>query len=132
MRVIVITLTIFFVLVFALMAVAGGYLIYEEINPQSSASDVEVKVERDSVTLNLVKATPGLVMFCFGAIGLILMIYRIPTKEVLGYRTEGGGGSGMGFMVRRKVLATERTNIPFPVWWLLCKTNRFERIEENA
>ncbi|MEZ9131322.1 hypothetical protein FCV82_02220 [Vibrio breoganii] len=132
MRAIVITLTIFFVLVFASMAAAGGYLIYEEINPQSSAFDVEVKVERDSVTLNLVKATPGLVMFCFGAIGLILMIYRTPTKEVLGYRTEGGGGSGMGFMVRRKVLATERTNIPLPVWWLLSKTNRFERIEENA
>lgn len=132
MRAIVITLTIIFVLAFASMAAGGGYLIYKEINPQSTSSDVEVKIERDSFTLNLARATPGLIIFCFGAIGLILMVYRIPTKEVLGYKTEGGGSSGMGFMVRRKVLATEQTNIPLPVWWLLRKTDRFEKIEENA
>jgi hypothetical protein len=114
------------------MAAGGGYLIYKEVGSQNSSSDIEVTVERDSFTLNLVRATPGLVIFCFGAVGLILMIYRVPTKEVLGYRTEGGGGSGMGFMVIKKVLATEQTNISLPVWWLLSKTDRFEKTAENA
>ena len=115
------------------MAAGGGYLIYTTINSQGSSSDIEVKVEKDSFTLKLVKAAPGVVIFCFGAIGLILMMYRVPTKEVLGYKTEGGGGSGIsGFMVRKKVLASRKTNIPLPVWWLLRKTDRFEVIEKNA
>lgn len=133
MRVIVITLTIVFVLAFTSMAAGGGYLIYKEIGPSDSTSDVEVTIDKKSLTLKLVSAAPGLIIFCFGAVGLILMVYRVPTKEVLGYRTEGGGGSGtMGFMVRKKVLSSEQTNIPLPVWWLLSKSDRFEKIESNA
>ena len=132
MKAIVITLTIFLALAFASMAAGGSYLIYKEIGLQGASSDIEVTVERDSVTLNLVRATPGLIIFCSGAVGLILMVFRVPTKEVLGYRTEGGGGSGMGFMVRKKILASEQTNIPLPVWWLLRKTDRYEKIAENA
>lgn len=132
MKVIVISLTIFFVLAFASMAAGGSYLIYKEVHPQGSPSDVEVTVGHDFVTLNLVSATPGLIIFCFGAAGLIFMAYRIPTKEVLGHRAEGGGGPGMGLMIHKKVLATEQTNIPLPVWWLLRKTDRFEKIEDNA
>lgn len=115
------------------MAAGGGYLVYKTINMQSSSSDVEVKVEKDSITLKLVKATPGLVIFCFGAVGLILMMYRVPTKEVIGDKIKGGGGSGMELMVRKKVLASDKTNIPLPVWWLLLrKTDRFEVIKENT
>ena len=132
MRAIVITLTIFLVLAFASMAVVGGYMTYEEFGLQSSSSDIEVKVERESFTLSLLRATPGLIIFCFGAAGLILMANRIPTKEVLGYRDQGSGGSGMGLVMRRKILATKQTNIPLPVWWLIRKTDRFERIDDNA
>lgn len=131
MRAVVIVLTIFFVLTFASMAAAGGYLIYDGAIHKTFLSDVEVKVEQGFFTLNFENATPGLIIFCFGAIGLILMVWKIPTKEVLSYRTEEGGGSGMGFMVRRKVLATKQINIPLPVWWLLSKTNRFEKLEKN-
>jgi hypothetical protein len=131
-RAIVITLTIFLVLAFASMAVVGGYMIYEELGLQSSSSDIEVTVERDSLTLTLLRATPGLIIFCFGAVGLILMSYRIPTKEVLSYRNQGSGGSGMGLVMRRKILATEQTNIPLPIWWLIRRTDRFERIDDNT
>lgn len=132
MRAIVIILTIFLVLAFATMAASGGYLIYQEIGLQGSFSDIEVTVERDSLTLSLLRATPGLIIFCFGAIGLILMTYRIPTKEVLGYQNQGGGGSGMGLLIRTKILATEQTCIPLPVWWLIQRTGWFERINNNG
>jgi len=87
-KALVISLSMIFVLAFALMAAGGGYLIYTEINPQRTSSYVEVKVERDSFTLNLVRATLGLIMFWFGAVGLILMMYKVPTKEfwVIGQR----------------------------------------------
>ncbi len=133
MRSIVIILTIILTLAFTAMAAGGGYLIYKEVGPTDSSSDVEVTIDNSSLTLKLVSAAPGLIIFCFGAAGLILMTFRIPTKEVLDYRTEGGGGSGtMGFMVRKKVLSPEQTNIPLPVWWLLSKSDRFEKVESNA
>lgn len=132
MRAIVITLTIFLVLAFASMAVVGGYMIYKELGLQSSSSDIEVTVERDSLTLTLLRATPGLIIFGFGAVGLISMSYRIPTKEVLGYRGQGSGGSGIGLVMGRKILATEQTNIPLPIWWLIRRTDRFERIDDNT
>ena len=133
MRAIVIILTTIFVLAFASMAAGGAYLVYKEIDPKNSTTDVELTVDNSSLTLKLVSAAPGLVIFCFGAVGLILMAYRIPTKEVLGYRTEGGGGKGtIGSMIQKKVLSSKRTNIPLPVWWILNKSDKFEKIEENA
>lgn len=133
MRTIVITLTTIFVLAFASIAAGGGYLIYKEIGVSESTSDVEVTIDQKSLTLKLVSAAPGLIVFCFGAVGLILMIYRVPTKEVLGYRYEGGSGSGtMGLMVRKKVLSPEQTKIPLPVWWLLSKSKKLEKIKSNA
>lgn len=131
MRVFVIVLTIFFVIAFASMTVSGGYMIYKEVRPPVSSTDVKVKVSRDSLTVVLARATPGLIVFSFGAIGLILMVFRVPTKEMLGYRTEGGGTDGTGFMQQRKILSDKKTNIPLLVWWLLKSTERFERIEEN-
>ena len=133
MRVFVLFLTAVFVLAFASMAAGGGYMVYKEVQQPANSTDVEVTVNRDSLTVVLAQATPGLIIFIFGAAGLILMTFRVPTKEVLGYRTEGGGGgSTMGFLLRRKVLADRKTNIPLPVWWLMKKTERFERVEENA
>jgi hypothetical protein len=132
-RFIVIILTIILVLAFTSMAAGGGYLIYKEVGPSDSSSDVEVTIDSSSLTLKLVSAAPALIIFCFGAVGLILMSFRIPTKEVLGNRTEGGGSAGtMGLMFHKKVLSTEQTNIPLPVWWLLSKSGRFEKIESNA
>lgn len=132
MRAFVLILTTFFVLAFASMAVGGGYMVYKEVQQPANSTDVEVIVNRDSLTVILSQATPGLIIFIFGAAGLILMTFRVPAKEILGYRAEGGGGSTMGFLLRRKVLADRKTNIPLPVWWLLKKSERFERIDENA
>lgn len=132
MRAFVLILTTFFVLAFASMAAGGGYMVYKEVQQPANSTDVEVTVNRDSLTVALAQATPGLIIFIFGAVGLILMTFRVPTKEVIGYRTEGGGGSTMGLLLRRKVLADRKTNIPLPVWWLMKKTERFERIQENA
>lgn len=132
MRAFVLILTTVFVLAFASMTMLGGYMAYQQVRPSSQRSDVEVTVRRDSLELRLEQATPGLIIFCFGAVGLILMVYRIPTKEVLAYRTEGGNGRGSALMLRRKVLDERITNIPLPLWWLLKRTDRFERVDDSA
>ena len=129
MRVFVLVLTTFFVPAFASMAGGGGYIVSKETQ---HSTDVEVTPNRDSVSVVFAQATPGLIVFVLGTLGLILMTFRVPTNEVFGYRTEGGGGSNMGFLLRRKVLADRKTNIPLPVWWLVRRTERFERVAENA
>ena len=125
-------LTTVLVIAFASMAAVGGYMTYQQVEPSNRTSDVEVTVSQDSLKFRLERAAPGLVMFCFGAVGLLLMAYRVPTREVLGYKTEGGSGPGLGLMLRKKVLDTKKTNIPLPVWWLLKKTERFERVDDRA
>ncbi|AVJ55857.1 hypothetical protein C5610_05730 [Idiomarina sp. OT37-5b] len=132
MRSLVLILTTVFVIVFASMTVVGGYMTYQRIESSNRAIDAAVTVSQDSVEFRIERAGPGLVILCLGAVGLLLMAYKVPTREVLGYKTEGESGPGLGLMMRKKVLDTKKTNIPLPVWWLLKKTERFERVDDRA
>lgn len=107
-------------------------MVYEEVKPLASVGDLEVTVTRKSLELRLMSASPGMFIFCFGAAGLILMVFKVPTKEVLGYKREGAGPSGMGLIRETKILDTRKTYIPLPIWWLIKRTQRFERVNENA
>lgn len=107
-------------------------MIYAELQQSISVSDVEVTFSQGSVSIIISQASSGLIIFFAGAVGLFLMTLRVPAKEVLGYKTEGGGGSTMGLLLRRKILASCTINIPLPVWWLVRSSERLERVEEKA
>jgi hypothetical protein len=135
----VVALTIIFIFLFASIAAAGGYMVYEsslkkETKVDSSEnSDLKLNVSKESVSFEITNAIPGLIIFCFGATGLILMIFKIPVHEVLGYRTKGGGsGGGLGFMLKEKILSEQTIQAPLPVWWLLKNTEKLEKVEPSA
>jgi hypothetical protein len=124
----VVAITIKLGLIFAVMAYCGGYMLYQQQNASPVASDVKVSAKKDSLSIELKNALPGLIVFCFGAGGLILLVIKIPVHEVLGYHVEGGGHSGgIGMMTRKKVISKHIISMPLPVWWLLRPTGKFEK-----
>ena len=135
MKKIVATLTIILIFLLASMTAVGGYIVYESTSnsTQSTArSDLKLKINVDGAELEATNIAPGIIMFIFGSIGLILMLFKIPTYEVLGYRTKGGGGGNMGFMVKEKIISEETIRTPLLIWWLLKRTGKLEKIEGNA
>ena len=131
-------LTIILVLLFASITAAGGYMVYESTSnnkndtESSAKSDLKLKISKNEAELEITNASPGIIIFIIGAIGLILMLFKIPTHEVLGYRTKGGGGGGMGFMVTEKIISEQVIQTPLLIWWLLKRTEKLEKVECSA
>jgi TRAP-type C4-dicarboxylate transport system permease small subunit len=134
----VVALTIILILLFASFTAAGGYMVYKSsTNNEHSAdssqnADLKLNINEEEVSLEITNGIPGIIIFSFGAIGLILMLFRIPTHEVLGYRTKGGGNGGMCLMFEEKIVSSRTIQAPLPVWWLLKRTRRLEKIEHSA
>lgn len=128
-------LTIIFILLFASITAAGGYMVYESTsnNTEPSANtDLKLKINKGEAELEITNASYGVIIFSFGAIGLILMLFKIPTHEVLGYRTKGGGGGGLGFMFKEKIISNQTIQTPLLIWWLLKRTRKLEKVERSA
>jgi hypothetical protein len=134
MRNVVAGLTIFLVLVFTSMVAYGGYLVYQENralelgSPESS--DFKLNVGHQSASFEITNALPGLIILLIGGIGLISMVFKLPVKEVLGYQSKGGG-NGIGFIVKERVLSQYIISVPYPVWLLLKRTDRLEQVNES-
>jgi hypothetical protein len=130
-----IMITIVLMLIFAGITCCGAYLVYQETQVSASVSDkadVKVNIKKDSLSFEIKHAIPGLIIFSFGAVGLIIMLIKVPVREILGYRTRGGGGRGMmGYMTQEPVFS-EPMSIPLPVWWILKSTRRLEKMTPNA
>jgi len=131
-------LTVIFIFLFASIAAVGGYIVYksslkkEAMVDSSENSDIKLSINKESVSFEITNAVPGLIIFCVGAAGLILMIFKIPVHEVLGYRTKGGGSGGlMGLMIREKILSEQTIQAPLPIWWLFKNTEKLEKVEKS-
>jgi hypothetical protein len=142
-------------------------MLYQQINSSPVTADVKMSATQNSLSIELKNAVPGLIIFCFGAGGLILLAFKIPVHEVLGYRAKGGlrldevrrdeVRLGFGIMsdekelrkhaqrdfgmmnpeteirhtamlTREKVISKDIISLPLPIWWLLRRTGKFEKV----
>lgn len=78
-------------IVFVAIIVAGVYLVIDshEVQKQvaeDSGSQIEiaVSVEKDKVTVDITTEIPGIVFFCFGMVGLLLLLIRVPLPSTSG------------------------------------------------
>jgi hypothetical protein len=75
----------------ALIAASGVYLVRTSLDSKSeraTQSPVNVQVEPTRVNVNVKTAVPGLVIFVMGAAGMLLLVIRVPMKQVRGYKAE--------------------------------------------
>ena len=77
-------------LVFALISFAGIWLIYnsQTITNQPGTQQqtkIETQVNEHEVKINITTISLGIIVFIFGAAGLILLLIKIPVKRILGY-----------------------------------------------
>lgn len=133
------TITFILIFLFAFMAMGGAYLTFlhgfQQAAPSAASmtqSKVELGVSKDSASFKFSSAVPGLVIFAFGSLGLLLMAVKVPVRLVLGYTTTGGAGrDGLGMLTRNKVFSNE-VAISLPVWWLLRHRRLAEAVSANA
>lgn len=125
-------------LVFALTTFSGIYLMYTAVSKpprqsQASASRLQFKVGKDGIEVEITSAVAGVVITAFGIVGLLLLLRKVPVREVLGYRTHGDGDhiNYMGLLTTTPILSKEEIQMPLLVWWVVKKKNRFVRSDVN-
>ena len=72
---------------FICMIIFGSILIYNSNIILPKQSTLETNVKTNEVSIKIETAIPGIIVFTFGSIGLILMLIKIPIKEVLRYKS---------------------------------------------
>lgn len=134
-KTLVATITVLFFLVFAGMAVAGTYMTYSAVSKTGqgdTTNELKLKVGKDGLTVELTTAIPGVIIAVLGVVGLLLLLIRIPVREVLGYETRGGGPGHLGFLRRTPVFSREETKISLLVWWLVKNKDVYVRTKNNV
>lgn len=135
-KTIVTLITLLLFLAFAVTTFAGIYLTYTAVSKTTqsheSASSLKLKVGNDGIEVEVTSAVAGILITGLGIVGLLLLLKKVPVREVLGYRTQGGGGDHMGFLTTTPVLSNEENRMPLLVWWMVKKKNLFVRSNVNA
>ena len=105
---------------FVLMVLVGLSLIAMSSAQSSGLADdtgtqVTTEISVQALTMDLRTALPGVVVFVFGAIGLLLMLVKIPVGDLLKSRAQEGVPFNMSHTSGKETLR----RIPLPVWVLL-------------
>ncbi|MFC1684052.1 hypothetical protein ACFL0R_01090 [Pseudomonadota bacterium] len=138
---IIVALTFLFFLIFSCMVIAGIDLTYKSIiksGHNASETNVAISVSDESLEIDFTTAMPGIVFVIIGGAGLILMVYKVPAKEMLGYQSAKSGSDDVNLMdysrsTPQKPLYSERiTKIPLPVWWVIKGKHVFARLDGNV
>ena len=125
---------------FALMVLSGIGLTAWSMVPrkvlhqsETSPSEVDLRVDPRGVRVNIATAAPGILIFLMGASGLTLLLFKVPVRWVLGYRSPKSTG-GAAFLLRttiaEAILSDEIAHIPLPVWWLIKKQRSAVRLNQ--
>jgi hypothetical protein len=134
-------LMIILVLAFVGMVCLGGTMLYQQ-STSTTTADMKVDIKKDSLSFELKNALPGLVVFLCGAVGLILLMFRVPVREVLQQQMTDGAAAfnfripqAPGFRIPEprgirhdgKLLSEHTMSMPILIWWLLKWTGRLEK-----
>lgn len=110
-----------FVLLFAFCLISGIFLLVTKDNRNHDQnSKVEVSLKKDEFTFSVSSPVPGIILVSFGAVGLILMLIKIPVKQVI-TQVQSNDEKGLGFITEEK--ATQEFKLPLLIYWV-CKSKR--------
>jgi hypothetical protein len=121
------------------MVAAGTYMTYQSVSSQPpSETNVKVAASQKSVEFEIKTAIPGIILIVIGGVGLILMVMKVPAKEIVGYqqppRSRGPSDMVMYTLSTspKPIYSTTTTNVPLLVWWLIKSKGVFVSERENA
>ena len=129
-------------LTFCAMAGGGFWMIYISADTtqikggkadlSEETSEVNVSAKSDSFNVEVKTAIPGVIVFVFGAGGLLLMLIKVPVKQILlvteAADSRPGTFSMMTTVGRRRTLSSQTERIPLLVWLLIRNRDVAKRV----
>jgi hypothetical protein len=126
-------LTVLLYVAFAGMIGFGIDLTYQSsagLDQQQKETSLKMNASTDNVEIELTTAIPGIVLIVLGGAGLISMVFRVPTKEIVGYRQDRQDTGRMEFKTTasgpKPIYSNTITKIPLPVWFLIKRKRVFK------
>ena len=123
---------------FVLMAASGIYLVRTPLDSKSqraTQSTVNVRVQPTRVEIDVKTAVPGLMIVVMGASGLLLLVIRVPMKQVRGYKKAprlppgAFGFAGQSFQAAQPILADRAERVPLLLEWAARARGRAVRVD---
>ncbi len=135
-RLIPIRIVILLAIVFSLISLAGIVLIAVSIEtPPTDPSEVNAEITAQGVKLNLTSLIPGIIVFVFGASGLLLLLLKVPVKRILLVPIHDDSDTTKMMMWRttmstnyRRELSPAVERIPILLWWMIRSRSVAERV----
>jgi len=116
------------------MVLVGIDLTYQSLS-NASVSDTEVKIgaTSDSLDIELSTAIPGVVLIVFGAIGLFLMIIKVPAKEIVEHKNPHSvpNRTTLNYSLKtfqNQILSQQTIEIPKLIWWFVKNKGIFKQV----
>jgi hypothetical protein len=128
----IVVLTFLFFAMFPVMIVGGIDLTYESaVSTSTSTPHVISPAQNKNTAMDFAMAIPGIVFIVFGYLGIFIMLFKVPAKEIIGYESAQEAGKENG-LLPNLVLSEKITKIPLPVWWLIKRKGVYSKLQENA
>ena len=146
-------IVVFLTLAFTAIAGGGIWLIYISVNTESvtseqaeesqaesagedGASKVKVEAKEKGVTVEITTMIPGVVVFVFGAIGLTLMLIKVPVKQILSIDYPSGPPPGtistlIMLLSPRITLSDTVEKLPILIWLFVRNRSIAERVDRD-
>lgn len=97
-----------------------------------------VEAKGDGVKIDVKTMIPGIIVFVFGAAGLVLMLVKIPVKRILSVEYPQGPPAGtaammtMDLMTPRIRLAEQSERLPLLLWLLIRNRGIARRVKNRS
>ena len=86
--------------------------------------------QNKNMAMDFAMAIPGIVLIVFGYVGIFIMLFKVPAKEIIGYESshESNQENITNSSILTPVLSDKTTKISLPVWWLVKSKGIFSKI----
>lgn len=126
---------VYLLIIFTLITLYGLYLIKCEVSETRTSGEginnnpIEVEISiSEKIGIILKTSIPGIVVFVFGAMGLLLSLIKVPVRQVVPQEREPGAFyNTLGFMQTK--LSKHEERIPILMWWLIRNRGIAQRVD---
>jgi Ca2+/Na+ antiporter len=131
---------------FLILAITGVFLIFQSSrNPsrqdaQSEKTEMKMEFTPERLQIDLATVMPGVIVFLIGGAGLLLMLIKVPVKEIVGYEQPAREERSAPAEERHldsfpgsplPVLSETAIGLPVLLWWIVKSKGTFARISRQ-